>query len=280
MTQGPKHSWQPAGIITLTTDFGSAGPYVGVMHGAILLRMPAAKIVDITHDIFAHWPYEAGFWISRSARYFPAGTVHVCVVDPGVGTDRGIVLVQSGEQVFLAPDNGLLAPVIEQNRGAQIYHLRSQRLRQFAFGQSSATFHGRDVFAPVAAELAAGRADPHDLGERSSKYVPALFDEPELHDGAVTGVVVSVDKFGNLITNIDGQWLEHFRAPMLSAGGHDFRIARTYGDVAPGEMVALLSSFGSLELACAEASAADRLGLGRAAPVRLAGELIGPANPL
>src|ERR1700761_2543718 len=103
---------RPSGVITITTDFGHKGPFVGVMKGVMLARFAAARIVDLTHEIVVHWPAEAGFWLSRSFEYFPAGTVHVAVVDPGVGTSRGIVAVAAREHVFLAPDNGLLAPIV------------------------------------------------------------------------------------------------------------------------------------------------------------------------
>ena len=109
---------QPSGVITITTDFGHQGPFVGVMKGCILSRFPAARIVDLTHEIVVHWPAEAGFWLARAYRYFPAGTVHIAVVDPGVGTSRDIIVVSAGGHLFFAPDNGLLAPIVAQHAGA------------------------------------------------------------------------------------------------------------------------------------------------------------------
>src|SRR5579862_2106848 len=113
----------PSGVITITTDFGHQGPFVGVMKGIILTRFPTARIVDLTHEIVVHWPAEAGFWLARAYAYFPPGTVHIAVVDPGVGTARSIVAVQAGGHYFIAPDNGLLAPVVSRVAGAQIVRL-------------------------------------------------------------------------------------------------------------------------------------------------------------
>ena len=125
----------PSGIITLTSDFGLRDPFVGVMKGRILDRYREAKIVDLTHDILAHWPAEAGFWLARSFEYFPAGSVHVAVVDPGVGTARDIAIVQVGAHVFLAPDNGLLEPVAASDAGARLWHLDAGVLARFKLGR-------------------------------------------------------------------------------------------------------------------------------------------------
>ena len=119
-----KH-FKPSGVVTVTTDFGHRGPFVGTMKGVIVSRFPAARIIDLTHEAYVHWPAEAGFWIARSYHYFPAGTVHLAVVDPGVGTDRSVLLAVGDGHAFLAPDNGLLAEVIEKS-GATVYHVREQ----------------------------------------------------------------------------------------------------------------------------------------------------------
>jgi S-adenosylmethionine hydrolase len=208
----------PSGIITLTSDFGLRDPFVGVMKGRILLRHPSARIVDLTHEVMAHWPAEAGFWLARAYRWFPAGTVHVAVVDPGVG-------------------------------------------------RASATFHGRDIFAPVAAELAAGRVKPVELGAPVTSLVPGWVEEPTLGDGRIAGRVITIDHFGNLLTDIDATLLEGFREPRVHAGGVVLPVRRTYGDCTPGSTLALVNSFGVLEIAVAEGRAADALGLSRGAPV-------------
>jgi S-adenosylmethionine hydrolase len=280
---------KPSGVITVTTDFGHQGPFVGVMKGVILSRFAEARIIDLTHEIVVHWPAEAGFWLARAFRYFPGGTVHIAVVDPGVGTARDIIVVSAGGHLFLAPDNGLLAPVVGRHADATIVRLNAARLSRFGIDRPSATFHGRDVFAPLAAELASGACVPADLGDTADNLVPAWVDEPTVEDGAVTGVVMTIDHFGNLITNIDAALLAQFRVPRVYGGNHTFPLLRTYGDVRPGEYLALVNSFGVVEIARAEQSAADGLGLGRGAPIvvrdttgegRMRAELKGRADRL
>ncbi len=257
----------PSGIVTLTTDFGLRQPFVGVMKGRILARFPAARIVDLTHEILAHWPAEAGFWLARSFEYFPAGSVHVAVVDPGVGTARDIVAVTAAGHAFLAPDNGLLAPVVEMHPQAGIWRLDAALLGSFGIQRASATFHGRDIFAPLAAALAAGQLRPERLGPRIDALVPAWVEPPTVAAHAVSGVVITVDHFGNLITNIDGRSLAGWVEPKVYAGAHVLSLHRTYGDVPPGTPLALINSFGVLEIAIAERRADEQLGLSRAAPV-------------
>jgi len=259
--------FNPCGVITITTDFGYEGPFVATMKGRILMRFPAARIIDVTHEILVHWPAEAGFWLARSWSYFPDGTVHVAVVDPGVGTQRDIILVASDQHLFLAPDNGLLAAVIARLPTAIIYRLQPRVLERFGIATPSATFHGRDIFAPLGAELAAGRCQPADLGEVTTQFVPGWVEEPGVIGQAVRGVVITLDHFGNLITNIDQELVRRFRHPVVHAGNHRLTLHRTYGDVKPGEYLALVNSFGVVEIARAEQSAAEGLGLGRGAPV-------------
>ena len=256
-----------SGVITIITDFGHQGPFVGVMKGCILTRFPEARIVDLMHEIVVHWPAEAGFWLARAFAYFPRGTVHVAVVDPGVGTSRDILAVLAGGDYFLAPDNGLLAPVVSRASAAHIVRVTAAQLAHIGVHRPSATFHGRDIFAPVAAELAAGRLDLASLGERVSTLVPSWVDEPAVDARSVSGVVISIDHFGNLITNIDAPLIERFRLPLVHAGNHAFPLLRTYGDTRPGEYLALVNSFGVVEIARAENNAAEGLGLSRGAPV-------------
>lgn len=261
-------TFSTAGVITLTTDFGHKGPFVATMKGVMLRRAPTVPVIDLTHETSVHFPAEAGFWLKRSYRYFPEGTVHVAVVDPGVGTERDIIVAVVDGHAFLAPDNGLLAPIV-QGPGARVYQLDTARLGRFGIELSrvSATFHGRDVFAPLAAELAAGRVRPDELGPVTDSVVPSWVDEPQVVEGAIRGVVIAVDHFGNLISNIEGTLLDGLRAPRVRAGGHVLPVRRTYGDVRPGEYLALVNSFGVLEVARAERSAADGLGLERGAPI-------------
>jgi hypothetical protein len=260
-------SFQPSGVVTITTDFGHRGPYVGVMKGRIYARFPAARIVDLTHEILVHWPAEAGFWLRRSFQYFPAGTVHIAVVDPGVGTARDLIAIEARGHVLLAPDNGLLAPVVAANPDARLVRLDAERFARFGITRPSATFHGRDIIAPLGAELAAGHCTPDDLGVPVDSLVPAWVDEASGDERAVSGVVITLDHFGNLITNIDAGLVTRMGAPRVYAGNHAWPLLRTYGDVKPGEYLALVNSFGVIEIARAEQSAAEGLGLSRGAPV-------------
>lgn len=262
-----KH-FKPSGVVTVTTDFGHRGPFVGTMKGVIVSRFPAARIIDLTHEAYVHWPAEAGFWIARSYHYFPAGTVHLAVVDPGVGTDRSVLLAVGDGHAFLAPDNGLLAEVIEKS-GATVYHVREEVIEAHALNDISATFHGRDVFAPLAARLAAGELGVSNMGTMTRDYVPSIIEPPARRGQQLTGVVITTDHFGNLISNIERAEVEAFKAPVIQAGGHDIPFLRTYGDVQPGALLALINSFGVLEIACAEQNAAETLGIGRGAPVRV-----------
>jgi S-adenosylmethionine hydrolase len=265
--------FSPCGVITITTDFGHQGPFVATMKGQILTHLASARIIDVTHEVPVYWPAEAGFWLSRAFPYFPIGTVHIAVVDPGVGTARDIIVVEADGYAFLAPDNGLLAPVVSRARKASIHRLDVDvARRRFRLPIPSATFHGRDIFAPIAAELAAGHVSVADLGPVTTDIVPSWVDEPTVAADHVSGVVITVDHFGNLITNIDASLVQRFPHPIVRTGGHTFALRRTYGDVGPGEYLALVNSFGVVELARAEQSAAEGLGLGRGAPVIVAAQ--------
>lgn len=257
----------PSGVITVTTDFGHKGPFTGVMKGVILQRFRQATIVDLTHEIPAHWPPEAGFWLSRSYQYFPRGTVHVAIVDPGVGTEREILVAALDGHVFIAPDNGLLASLLSKQEDAEVHALETGRLGTLKLAAPSATFHGRDIFAPVAAELAAGRLQPAETGRRIRDWTPDWLDEPEVTPTRVSGVIVTIDAFGNLISNIDGSLLSHLAAPQVKLGGHTIDLEKTYGRKQPGSYLALVNSFGVLEIARAEGNAAEGLGSDRGAPV-------------
>ena len=262
-----KH-FKASGVITVTTDFGHRGPFVGTMKGVIVNHFAAARIIDLTHEAYVHWPAEAGFWIARSYHYFPPGTVHLAVVDPGVGTDRSVLLAIGDGHLFLAPDNGLLAEVIHQSR-ASAFHVREDIIEAHALADTSATFHGRDIFAPLVARLAAGELDPRAIGTATTDYVPSIIEPAARRGQQLTGVVITSDHFGNLITNIERADVEAFKNPLIQAGGHEIALRRTYGDVEPGALLALINSFGVLEIARAEQNAAECLGIGRGAPVRV-----------
>ena len=258
--------FEPSGVVSITTDFGHRGPFVGTMKGVMLSRQPKLQIVDLTHEVHVHWPAEAGFWLERAYGYFPRGTVHLAVVDPGVGTSRDVLLVVGDGHVFLAPDNGLLAGVITRTGGTAIA-LDHGHLASLGIDRLSATFHGRDLFAPLAAALAGGRVSPLALGRETRDYIPSLIEPPRWRSGELQGVVITTDHFGNLITNIERASLARFKNPRVRAAGHVIPLARTYGDVAPGTLLALINSFEVLEIACAEQQAARMLGLGRGGPV-------------
>lgn len=259
------NDWQPSGVITITTDFGHKGPFAAVMTGVIVTRFREATVIDLAHDIPAHWPPEAGFWLSRSYTFFPTGTVHVAIVDPGVGTEREILLALKDGHIFIAPDNGLLAPLLEN--ADRICRLSLQSLSKINLGTPSPTFHGRDIFAPVAAELAAGRISIDDVGVVTDDWTPGWLEDPVTAGGRVTGSVLTVDAFGNLISNIDASLIEGFDNPVVVVAGHHIEMKTTYGRASPGEYLALVNSFGVVEIARAEDSAANGLGCERGAPV-------------
>jgi S-adenosylmethionine hydrolase len=260
-------AFKASGVITLTTDFGLQDPFVGVMKGSIITRFASARIIDLTHGIRAHSPAEAGFWLARSFEYFPHGTVHVAVVDPGVGTAREILVARAHDHVMLAPDNGLLAPLLAAEPDAQVIRVGPNELDRLGIARVSATFHGRDIFAPLAAELASGRCTPATLGAPAGTWVPSPVGEPQVRERSVAGNIVTIDHFGNLITNIDAQLIAALRRPRVHLGAHVFDVHRTYRDVQAGEYLALVNSFDVIEIARAERSAAEGLGLSRGAAV-------------
>lgn len=260
---------QASGVITFTTDFGHKGPFAAVMKGVILSRFPDAKIVDLAHDIPAQWPPEAGFWVSRSFHWFPEGSVHLAIVDPGVGTERDILVAECDGHVFMAPDNGLLAQLFDTCDDPQVLKLDLAKLAPLDLPAPSATFHGRDIFAPVAAELAAGRLGIREIASPTQNWTPGWIDEPEVSPSKVTGVIITIDTFGNLISNIDADLLDAFKHPVADIAGHEVPMQTTYGRARPGDYLALVNSFGVIEIARAEGSAADGLGSARGAPLHI-----------
>ncbi len=252
-------------IVTLTTDFGLGDGYVGTMHGVILGLCPEARIVDISHDIAPQDIRQAAFVLEGAYRFFPAGTVHVAVVDPGVGSARRPIAVQIATACFVAPDNGLLTPILEAEPVlAQVQLTRPA----YWLPQVSRTFHGRDVFAPVAAYLARGVA-LLDLGEPATDLARLPWPRPTLQpDGAIAGQVLYVDRFGNLITDVPGEMLAESVAIEI-AGRRIESLSPAYAAAAPGQLVALISSGGRLEIAVREGSAARELGVGPGEPVRI-----------
>jgi S-adenosylmethionine hydrolase len=256
------------GLITLTTDFGLREPFVGIMKGVMLAHAAELRFVDMAHEVSAFQPIEAGFWLSRALRYFPAGTLHVAVVDPGVGTPRDLIVALAGEQALLAPDNGLLAPLAARGKIERLIKVDLTRLVQFGVSDVSATFHGRDVFAPLAAAIASGRCMPGDLGPEltalNATGWPATMTRA---DGGVAGVVVAVDRFGNLISNIESSAVVALSSPSVLIGDLALPLRRTYGDAQAGDYLGLINSFDVLEVARARGNAAAGLNLTVGAPV-------------
>jgi S-adenosylmethionine hydrolase len=256
----------PDPIITLTTDFGEDSPYVAAMKGVILGLNPDARIVDLSHLIPAQDVVHAAFFLAEAIPYFPTGPIHVVVVDPGVGTPRHLLYGEIDGHRLAVPDNGvwtLLARGRSLNRVHQLTETRWWRK------PVSATFHGRDILAPAAAQLSLG-LDPEALGPKIDDWIKLPLALPAEHAEAVQGEVLFIDHFGNLITNIPGAALPPDGPRGVSVGG--IRIqewVRTYGDAPPGTLVALLSSSGLLEIAIVQGNAAQRFGLQRGAAVQV-----------
>lgn len=250
---------KPCGVLTLLTDFGLKDPFVGVMKGVILGRYPEARIVDLCHGIRAQDLVEASFWMARSYTWFPEGTVHVAVVDPGVGSARGTLAIHADGHYFVGPDNGLFSGVLA---GAGDVEVRDIDIDGLGLPEPSRTFHGRDVFAPAAAELASGRLAFRDIGSGKSPEISLDIPLPRRTGDRVEGRVITVDRFGNLITNIDQSLVADFEQAWVSVGKIERRLGATYAEADPGEYVGVINSFGTLELARRDSSAAQALGVG------------------
>jgi hypothetical protein len=249
------------GIVTLLTDFGHSDWYVGAMKGVLLARCPHCQLVDITHDIPPGDICAASWVLLGAYPFFPERTVHTVVVDPGVGGGRRPLLVEAGGHRFVGPDNGVLDPVIQQEGGGVVRVL----IRDDLFLQPlSRTFHGRDVFAPVAAFLCGGGA-PESLGPQVGDWVKGGLPEPRGQGEMMTGLVVHVDRFGNGMTNLrmrDLQRLAGEGEPELLVGDHRLvGIRGTYSEAPPGVPLLLEGSSGFLEIAVNRGSAAALLGL-------------------
>jgi S-adenosylmethionine hydrolase len=248
-------------VVTLLTDFGTADGYVAEVKGVLLSEAPGVTVVDASHDLPAH-DVEAGrLALARFWRRFPRGTVHLVVVDPGVGTGRAALAVESDGRFLVGPDNGVLSPALL---------FAGARAVRLAVGPRAApTFHGRDVFAPAAARLALGSA-LDSLGEPAAE--PVVRRTPEarrLPDGGVEGCVIAVDRFGNAVTNLLAGPSSTRPGAVLEVGGHAVPVRRVYADAEPGDAVALAGSNGLLEVAVRDGSAAEVLGLRRGSGVVL-----------
>jgi S-adenosylmethionine hydrolase len=256
-----------SGVVTLLTDFGLTDPYVGIMKGVILSLNRAASIIDVCHGVPPQNVELGALWLSHSFRWFPRGSVHVAVVDPGVGSARAALAATADGHFFVAPDNGLLSSVEAQSSAFEARRIDLERL---GLATPSRTFHGRDVFARVAALLSSGEKGLIELG--APHALTKLDAAAPADDGSTaTGRVLAVDHFGNLITNLPGTWLQRPGAE-LEIGRQRLRVVGTYSDAREGECVALASSFGLVEVAARNADASALLGLRASAPLVLRSE--------
>lgn len=257
-------------IITLLTDFGLKDGNVGVMKGVILRVLPEAQIIDLSHLIQPQNILEGALILARSVPFFPAGTVHLAVVDPGVGTARRPMAARLGEQFFVLPDNGLITLLLERAEAAgdpcEFVYLDQ---RQFWLPRVSHVFHGRDIFAPCAAHLASGVL-LQELGSPIHNPVRLKFPAPELTAHGLWGEVVHIDHFGNLSTSIRREHLGDMHNVRIHLGGVEiFGLVHTFGDRPPGELVALYGSTDSLIVSVVNGSAAERLGVKVGDPVEV-----------
>jgi S-adenosylmethionine hydrolase len=256
-------------VITLTTDFGLADHFVGAMKGVILGICPDAQIVDLSHLVTPFEVSEGAFLIAQAYRFFPKGTIHVVVVDPGVGTSRRPIILEAAGQFFVAPDNGVLTMVYLEQEKRKVRAITNEK---YFLKTVSHTFHGRDIFAPVAAHLAAG-VKSNRLGKPVVDFLRLRFEKPvRSARRGWSGAVLKVDRFGNLITNFPAQdfpQIEKQPFELLIGLQSVQRLAVNYAEAAPGEVFAIAGSSGYLEVSSSQASAAKILGCGVGAPVEL-----------
>ena len=256
-------------VIALLTDFGTRDHYAGTMKGVALGICPDATFVDISHELPPHDVLAGALELAAAYKYFPPGTVFLVVVDPGVGSTRRGIAAEIGDHKFVAPDNGVLTAVVDEHAPKKVVELSERR---YARPTVSRTFEGRDRFAPAAAWLAKG-IELTALGRPAGAIHRLDLPQPDVDAEHIAGQVLRVDRFGNLITNIDRKTFEKLAGAALEirVGPHQIsKVVSTYADAAPGEVVALFGSTDHLEIAANGSSAASSLDLGRAAPVHVA----------
>jgi S-adenosylmethionine hydrolase len=260
----------PNRLITLTTDFGTSDYFVGAMKGVIASLAPSARVVVNTHEITPYNILEGAFTIAEAAAYFPKGTIHVVVVDPGVGSDRRALLAEAAGQYFIAPDNGVLTMVFQN--APKSPKVRTISNAKLALKDVSRTFHGRDIFAPAAAHLARG-VKPAQFGKPTTDYVLIEGAEPvELSANSWRGTIIKSDRFGNVITNfhIDDFFAIKTNPFTMRVGSARIRrLALTFSDTKRGELAVIAGSSGYLEISANQASAEKELGCGPGSPVDL-----------
>jgi S-adenosylmethionine hydrolase len=254
-------------LITLTTDFGTGSPYVATMKGVILGMNSAARVIDISHEISPQDVRHGAVVLAESTPWFPAGTIHVAVIDPGVGTARRLIYAHLGDQHYLAPDNGLLSLLAERNRLTRIIELANA---EYWLPEVSNTFHGRDILAPVAAQLSLG-LEPERLGPALTQIEMLDWPEPGVMQNRIEGAVRWIDRFGNLITNITASMLatgQSATSLTIDCAGHEIAgLSVFYGQHPPGTLAGLVGSSGYLEIAVTDGNAAQMLSATVGAPV-------------
>jgi len=262
-------------FVTLTTDFGTSDHYVGAMKGVVYGINPSALVVDISHDVQSHDLLDGALAIAQAYSYFPLETIHVVVVDPGVGSARRPILARTEKYFFVAPDNGVLSLVFEREKRVSVRHISSDH---YFLQPVSQTFHGRDVFAAVAGWLSKG-VKPASFGEEISNYARFRSPKPQrLENGRIQGVVLKVDKFGNLVTNITPQDIPQLFSPepppfKILVGKHEITSVRAaYAAGAPDEVFGILGSMGFLELSTNRGSAARALEVGKGTEIVVSGK--------
>ncbi|HMB08796.1 MAG TPA: SAM-dependent chlorinase/fluorinase [Isosphaeraceae bacterium] len=249
------------GILTLTTDFGSDGPYVAAVKGVVLGLAPGTQLVDVSHTISPQNILEGAFVLAGIIEAFPPGTVHLAVIDPGVGTDRRLIAVAVADQWFVLPDNGLITGVARGRTPTGIWELTNPSLRRPTVAP---TFHGRDILAPAAAHLVRG-GDPAELGPVRTRFQTLLNFEPIASEGGFVGEVLFRDTFGNLVTNLSAERIASLPLDSWTidlAGSRIDGLVRTYGERPTGSLVALVGSTGWIEIAVVNGDAASQLMVG------------------
>lgn len=245
-------------IITLTTDFGLKDHYVGTMKGVILSINPDAVITDITHEIPPYDIFNAAFALRNFYRYFPEGTVHVVIVDPGVGSKRKPVVIEADKNIFVGPDNGVFTFVCREAKAVRVFEISNPR---YVLADISSTFHGRDIFAPAAAHLSTG-VPPDELGEKIKRPVKLPVREPEVRGNEIVGEIVYTDYFGNLVSNIPDNLIKP--GSKIYVGNNIVKgVSRSYADVPKGEILAIIGSSGFLEISVNQGRASDVIDIGK-----------------
>lgn len=248
-------------VIVLMTDFGLTDTYVGQMKGVILSLAPAARIIDLTHAVTPQNVAQGAFLLGKSADFFPEGSIFISVIDPGVGTSRNAIALETDRAVFLAPDNGLLTSILQNGDIKQCVTITESR---YMLPVRSSTFHGRDIFSPAAAHLASGVPIlklGREIDPAECKRIPMPECLTPDNGSSWEGCIIYTDHFGNLVTSLDPALLDISKEWVINAGEHHFKMYRTYGDAAEQHPLACTGSFGTIEIAVRNGNAREALGL-------------------